>query len=340
VGVEPGDEVLVPPWTMSASAAAILMCGAIPVFIDVEASTYQMNPALLEKNISKRTKAIVVVHLFGYPARMQSILHVAKKYQLRVVEDCAQAPGALYQGRPVGTLADVGVYSLNQHKTITTGEGGVAVTHNRLYALRMQLVRNHGEAVTGHLKEAAGEVCLGWNYRITELHAALGANQITKLKRLNQHRVRLARYLIKKMKDLPGLTFSVSDSKTTHVYFTFPISYDAKLVGVSRDVFVKALLAEGIPASAGYVRPLYLEPIYQKERIFKRSRFPFNLRKSNHRSSYRKGLCPVAEDLHYKSFIALDLCAHPLGFKDMDDIVRAFHKIFAQLPALKKSASC
>src|SRR3989338_598401 len=142
LGVGPGDEVIVTPYTMSASASAILMQGAVPVFSDIEEDTFCLDPKKLEAKITKRTRAILVVHLFGQPARMDKILAVAKRHSLYVLEDCAQAPASLYKKNLVGTLGDIGVFSLNQHKTITTGEGGFAITKDKKLAVRLQLVRN------------------------------------------------------------------------------------------------------------------------------------------------------------------------------------------------------
>src|SRR5690348_15771968 len=147
IGVEPGDEVIVSPWTMSASATAILVWNAIPVFADIEDQTFNLDPASIEKNITPYTRAIMVTDIFGHAAEMDAIMNIAQKHNLRVIEDCAQAPAARYRGRYAGTIADIGVYSLNYHKHIHTGEGGVCVTDNPDLAERLQLIRNHAEAV-------------------------------------------------------------------------------------------------------------------------------------------------------------------------------------------------
>ena len=295
LGIEPGDEVLVTPYTMSASATAILMCGALPVFVDIEDKTFCLDPAKIESKITPKTKAVVVVHLFGHAADMDPILEIARRRALKVLEDCAQSPGARYKEKFVGTLGDIGVFSLNQHKTITTGEGGVAVTEDDALALKMQLVRNHGEVVADHLPAARDMQCLGWNYRMPELEAGVGIEQFKKLGQLTSHRVRLAEYLTKKLAKLKGLRTPVIKPYSNHVYFVYPIVVDETAFGVSRDVLVKALNAEWIPFGAGYVRPIYLEPIYQKRRIYAHSPFPFDLQGPENRDNYRKGSCPNAE---------------------------------------------
>lgn len=146
-GIGPGDEVIVSPYTMSASALAPIIYGAVPVFADVDYDNFGLDPASIEKCISPRTKAILVVHIFGNPARMDEIMAIAKKHGLYVIEDCAQAPMAKYKGQYVGTMGDIGVFSLNYHKHIHTGEGGVIITNNDSLAEKCYLIRNHGENI-------------------------------------------------------------------------------------------------------------------------------------------------------------------------------------------------
>ncbi len=310
-----GDEVIVPPYTMSATATAVLMAGATPVFSDVDENNFCINPAEIERNITPHTKAIVVVHLFGYPAQMDEIKKIAKEHNLAIIEDCAQAPGAVYKNRLVGTMGDIGVFSFNQHKTITTGEGGFTVTNSQELALRMQLVRNHGEAVVENmgLDENFAHI-IGYNYRMTELEAAIGITQFLKLEQLNQHRIRLAEYLTKSLSQIGGLILPSVENNRKHVYFLLPIKVDSSKLGVGRDRLVDALVAEGIPFGKGYVKPLYLLPIYQKRQDSQR---------------YKEGICPVAEKLHYRELIYSSpaLLRYPMTEKDMNDVVTAFKKI-------------
>ena len=147
IGIEPGDEVIVTTWTMCATATSILHWNAIPVFADIDEKTYTIDPKSIEKNISKYTKAIIAVDIYGHPTNMKAILKIAKKYNLKVISDAAQAPGAFYGKKYAGTLGDIGGFSLNCHKHINTGEGGILVTNNDIYAERLRLIRNHAEAV-------------------------------------------------------------------------------------------------------------------------------------------------------------------------------------------------
>lgn len=310
------DEVIVPPYTMSATVSAVLMAGATPVFADICDDDFCLDPVQVEKAVTKHTKAIMVVHLFGCPAKMDKIKAIAKKYKLALFEDCAQAPGALYKKQYVGTIGDAGIFSFNQHKTITTGEGGFIITNDDKLALKMQLIRNHGEAVIeGMGLDDSFAHIFGYNYRMTELEAAVGAAQFPRLDKLNSHRIELAEYLKKQLSQFKGLTFHKSGKGTKEVYFLLAIKVDPRQLGITRDQLVDALNAEGIPFGKGYVKPLYLLPVFQK-----------NAHKKNR---YKPGICPVVERLHGKDLINSSpaLLRYPMNKKDMDDVVAAFRKI-------------
>ncbi len=204
--IQPGDEVIVSPYTMSASAIAPMVYGGIPVFADIDSDSFCLDPKSIESKITPYTKAILVVHIFGHPADMDTIMEIAKKYQLKVVEDCAQAPMGKYKGKYVGTIGDIGVFSLNYHKHIHTGEGGVIVTNNKELAEKLQLIRNHGENVV----EAKGETDLtnmvGYNYRMTEVEAAIGIEQLKKLPSLLERRLENAEFLHHSLGSIHGLS--------------------------------------------------------------------------------------------------------------------------------------
>ncbi len=326
--IGPGDEVIVPPYTMSASASAILMTNAVPQFVDIRDDIFSLDPTLIERAITSRTKAIVVVHLFGHPAPMDEILAIARKHRLKVIEDCAQSPCAKYKGKYVGTLGDAGVFSFNQHKTITTGEGGVVITNDDQVALKVRLVRNHGEAVVEDMKVNDIVNTLGWNYRMTDTDAAIGIAQFKKLDRLTEHRQRLADFLSKKLRQFKGLTLPATLTGCTHTYFLYAIKYDEKATGIPRESLIKALNAEGIPFGMGYVKPLYLAPLYQRQICYGQNGWPFTSISQDERPSYIKGICPVAERLYEKELIHTGLCYYPVSTKDLEDVVAAFEKIF------------
>ena len=179
-GIGPGDEVLVSPYTMVASASAILMNCAVPVFVDIDPDTFTMNPDEIEKWITPHTKAILTVNIFGLPSNLPRIMEIAKKHNLFVIEDNAQAPGATVNGKEAGTIADIGVFSLNYHKVIHSGEGGILLTDNDELARKCQLIRNHGEVALDE-QGNMDTVAIGSNIRMSELHAAIGIEQLKKL---------------------------------------------------------------------------------------------------------------------------------------------------------------
>ena len=335
LGIGPGDEVIVTPYSMCASATAVVMNNAVPVFVDIEEDTFALDPKKIEERITKYTKAIILVHLFGYPAKMDQILEICKKYNLKLIEDCAQAPGAIHKDKLVGTLGDIGVFSLNQHKTITSGEGGWAITNDKDLALRMQLIRNHGEVIVENMEVEDISNIVGFNYRMTELEAAVGLEQFKKLDYLNKHRIELAEYLTKKLYNFNGLVLPKIDPSNKHVYFAYPILFKEEIIGISRDTFTKALKAEGIPCGVGYVRPIYFEPIYQKKSGYGKKGCPFTCGFYEGKVSYSKGICPTVERMHQKELFLLPVCKYPHTTDDMDQVVKAFEKIFGNIEELK-----
>lgn len=320
VGIKPGEEVIVPPYTFTSTATSSLMHNAIPIFSDVKKDTYCLDPQKLKNVKSDLTKAIVPVHLFGHACDMDEIMNFANKNNLRVIEDCAQSPGGEYKNKSLGTIGDCGVFSFQESKSIMTGEGGMLVTNNEKIAEIARMVRNHGEVIEENLKKRTykSEI-LGWGYRMTELEAALGVAQTTKLEYLNNERIKLCNYLTSKINEIVGLTHTKYDF-VKHVYYVYAFNFDEKKIGISRELFVKALNAEGIPCFGGYVKPLYLNPLYTEKRAY-----AFQHYKGN--AKYEKGICPVAENLYYKELVGLVIARPPATIEDMDDIVNAIKKI-------------
>jgi perosamine synthetase len=338
-GVSPGDEVIVTPYTMCASATAIVMLNGVPVFADIDPDTYCLDPESIRRRITPRTKGIVVVHLFGDAADMDAIMAIAAEHKLFVVEDCAQSPGAKYKGQYLGTFGNAGVFSLNQNKTITCGEGGFVLTKDDRIALRMQLIRNHGEVVTEQMKVEDISNIIGFNYRMTELEAAVSIGQFKKLDFWNQKRRELADHLTQELSVFKGLQCPQVSSDVEHVYFVYPIKLKTKLLGISRELFLKAINAEGIPFGGGYVRPLYMEPMYQRKIASGGKGYPFVPPVYQGKVDYAKGLCPVCERMHEEELMLTTVCRYPNTKDDIDDTVKAFDKIFAHLEELKGGGS-
>ena len=334
VGIGPGDEVICSPYTMSASSTSVLFYGGIPVFADIDSKTYNLDPKSIEKKITSRTKAILVVHIFGGTADMSSIMDLAKKYNLKVIEDAAQAPGTYFKNKPVGAIGDIGGFSLNYHKHIHCGEGGMIVTNDDDLALKAQLIRNHGENSSHLLDEKYLPNIIGGNYRLTEISAAIGIEQLKRLDVILKNRKKLANYLHEKILQIDCLETYMPEPGFDHVYYVFPIKFLSKKAGMSRNLFVKSVNAEFLDASGwestplaeGYVEPLYLNKIYQKKIAIGNEGFPFSFN-NNINYDYSIGICPVVEKLYEEQMMISPLIRDPLNFSDMDDFIKAIKKV-------------
>jgi dTDP-4-amino-4,6-dideoxygalactose transaminase len=335
INVNPGDEILVTPYSMSASATAVVMHNAIPIFVDIDEDTFNINPEEIKKAITPKTRAIIVVHLFGYPAEMDEIMEIAKEHDLKVIEDAAQAPGCTYKGSFVGTIGDIGIFSFNQNKTITTGEGGINVTNDDELAKRINLIRNHGEVVVEHYPVETIAGIIGYNYRMTELEAAVGIAQFKKLDKLTRHRIKLAEYLTEKLHQFtPAITPPRIKNYSKHVYFVYPMKYNSAETGVHRNRFSDAVRAEGVPLFGGYVRPIYLEPMYQQLLAYGNSGFPFKGPHMEKVVSYPKGIAPVCEKMHFEELLTTPICHFPLTERDIDDFIAAVGKVLNSISDL------
>jgi dTDP-4-amino-4,6-dideoxygalactose transaminase len=334
IGIEPGDEVIVTPWTMSATASAILHWNAIPVFADIDPDTYNLSPASIERCLSPYTKAIVVADIFGQSADMDEIMTLAKRHGLKVVSDTAQAPGALYKGRYAGTCAHVGGYSLNYHKHIHTGEGGILVTDDDRIAERLQLIRNHAEVVVEGKGVTDIANMVGHNFRLGEIECAIGLEQLKKLSVLVETRQTLANALTNGLRDLPGLSTPVTVQDRTHVYYVYPMQLDLAQLGVSRDRVCDALIAEGLSIGRRY-QNIHLLPVYQRKIAFGSKGFPWTSEICHRQISYKKGICPVAERLNDESYMGFGMCVYDLDLNDIELVVSAFKKVWKNLQALR-----
>lgn len=330
VGIQPGDEVIVSPYSMSASAVAPIFWGGVPIFADIDEKNFCISPESIKERISPRTKAILVVHIFGHPADMDEIMQIANEYNLYVVEDAAQAPNAKYKGKHVGTLGHLGVFSLNYHKHIHTGEGGVITTNDERLAERCQLIRNHAEAVVEDKGVTDLTNMIGMNLRLPEMEAAIGIEQLKKLDTLVNKRIQNAEYLAKNLQSIPYFDVCVPPSFIKHNYYQQPIKYfKKKNKELHRDKYLKVLSAE-LPSSymreedpligGGYVRPLYLEPLYQKK--------AFNLYKHKPEElDFDKGICPVVEKMHFEQLITHEFMRPSMRRTDLDQVIEAFYKV-------------
>jgi dTDP-4-amino-4,6-dideoxygalactose transaminase len=319
---------------MTATASAILHCNAIPVFADIDPDTYNLSASSIEKCVSPYTRAIVVADIFGQSADMNEIMLLANKYNLKVVSDTAQAIGALYGNKYAGTLADVGGFSLNYHKHIHTGEGGVLVTNNDQIAERLQLIRNHGEAVVEDKGVTSIANMVGHNFRLGEIECAIGIEQLKKLPNIISHRQHLAEMMTNGLKGLKGLTTPKIGTGRTHVYYIYAMQLDIKLLKTTREKISKALNAEGVPVVSKY-QNIHLLPIYQRKIAFGSKGFPWTSDICKREVSYAKGICPIAERLQDETYLGFNICLYNLDEDDINSIIATFHKVWDNINLLK-----
>jgi dTDP-4-amino-4,6-dideoxygalactose transaminase len=285
-----------------------------------------------------RTKAIIVVDLFGGAHDVDAINAIAKKHGLKVIADSAQVPSGMFNGKFSGTQSDIGVFSLNFHKHIHTGEGTVVVTNDDNLAQRLQLIRNHAEAVVGDMGVADLTNMVGHNFRMTEVTAAIGREQLKKLDRLVEERIKNCEYITERCQDMPGFQPAKVRPNSVHVFYMQPFLYDEKIVGVAREKFIAALDAElpptelqeeeGVLMGGGYVKPIYMLPIFQKQIAFGSKGFPFRSEYYKGEAHYEKGMCPVVERLNEKEMFTHDMMRPGMTKSDLDDVIAAFHKVY------------
>lgn len=336
VEVEPGDEIIVPTWTMCASATAILHWNAIPVFADIDSKSFNISIDSIRTLISPYTKAILAVDIFGQSCNIDEIMLLAKENNLKVITDTAQSPGALVGEMKTGTSSDIGGFSLNYHKHIHTGEGGILVTNDSYYAERLQLIRNHGEAVVGDANINDIHNIIGYNFRMGEIEAAIGIEQLKKLDGLVESRQKAAQKLSNFLSCLEGIDVPFIDKDCTHSYYIYPIKVSVEQLGVSRRIIVEALRAEGISEglNEGYAN-IHMLPMYQRRIAYGKHGFPWNSDICKREINYQKGCCPVAEELHDSTFIGFEMCLYQLSDDDVLNICSAFEKVWMNLDKLR-----
>ena len=335
IGLEPGDEVITTPWTMVATATAILQWNGIPVFADIEPDSFNIDPVSVEKLIGPRTRAILAVDIFGQSCNMRALREIATRHGLKLLSDTAQAPGATYHGQYAGTLADIGGFSLNYHKHIHCGEGGILVTNDDRLARRLQLIRNHAEAVID--SDDPAELCnmLGFNFRMGEIEAAIAQAQLKKLGTNINGRQRAAAALDAGLAGLPGLKTPQCSEGCSHVYYIYGIILNTDELGVPRDKLVAALRAEGVPGLVSGYQNSHLYPLFQGRIAYGTQGFPWTSPYCGRQISYARGICPVAEELHARSFLGINLCLHEYHPEDVQLMLAAFAKVWQHLDVLR-----
>ncbi len=297
-GIKKNDEVITTPFSFIASSNSIVYCNAKPVFADIDENTFNINADLIEEKISNKTKAIMPVHLFGQPAEMKKIMQIAEKHNLTVIEDACQSHGSEFDGKKTGSF-DTGCFSFYPTKNMTTSEGGIITTDSDKINDLSRLLREHGSR-----KKYYNEI-LGYNFRMTNIAAAIGLEQLKKLENFNEKRQKNAEYLSKGLKDIPGLIVPETASNRTHVFhqYTVRITNEAKM---SRNSFSEKLNENQIGNSVFYPVPLYKQSVYKN-------------------FGFENIELPVTEKICNE---VISLPVHPmLSQKDLDTIISVVSKI-------------
>ncbi|MDN4593404.1 DegT/DnrJ/EryC1/StrS family aminotransferase [Polycladomyces subterraneus] len=291
INPDPGDEIITTPITDFGTIIPILMQNAIPVFADIDPETWCLDPTSVEQRITDRTRAIILVHLFGRPADPDPILGIARRYGLRVIEDCSQAFLTESKGRLVGTIGDIGCFSFQQSKHMSCGDGGMTITKDEELAWRIRLFQDKGWPREGNLRT---HLFLSPNYRMTELQGAVGLAQLKKLDDVVRRREERARQLTLALSDVPELRPIRLGPGDRASYWLYPMHVDTASLGVSTKELAYALQQEGLPARAGYVEPMYKVPAIRERQTYGRSGYPF-VGAREKEVVYPDGLCPHAE---------------------------------------------
>jgi len=343
-GVGPGDEVITTAFSFSGTFHPILQQNAIPIFVDIDPYTYNIDVDKIEAKITDRTKVVMPVHIHGLPADMDEIMALAEKHGLIVIEDACQAHGATYKGRIVGTIGDIGCFSLNVTKNLSGGEGGLLNTDNEEYAERARMIRTYGEKV-GQEKEKIRpyySYTIGWNYRTQELPAAFARSQLKRLPYYNSIAQRNGQYLSQELGKIRGLIPPCVPPDRTTIYHKYRIRFDPDVLGLPipsteiRDRLLEALGAEGVAITLWHVTPMTSFPIFQKLDEGYGKGCPWSCPFYGREIKYSPEDYPEAIRLLKTSLVINDE-PHPIFIQDltlMEYYVEAFHKVFDNLDGL------
>ncbi len=313
LGIGPGDEVIVPSYTFIASSFSICQAGAVPVFADVEKGSHTLDPADVEAKISPRTRAIMPVHLYGVMSNMGPLLEIARKHELKIVEDCAQAHGGKWNGKKAGTIGDVGAFSFCQSKHFTTGgEGGAVITDDEEVAWNCRSFRDHGYDVKERLRLLELEAKLpyihnmvGYNYRMTEMQSQIGLIELARFDSWNlKNRRRNGEYLTRRLQGVEQiLHLPLDTSERENAFWLYPIAIAAEQLTQPMRQIVAALNAEGVPAGPVLWPQCYQERAYQEHNGFGRLKYPFRSPDTRPEAvQYDKVFCPNAAWLEERTF--------------------------------------
>ncbi|MCL2158618.1 MAG: DegT/DnrJ/EryC1/StrS family aminotransferase [Oscillospiraceae bacterium] len=330
LGVSEGDEVIVPPITDMGTVIGALYQNAIPIFADLDVGTYNLDPKSVEEKISDKTKAIIVAHLAGNPADMDAIMAIAKRHNVYVVEDCAQSWLSCYKGRLAGTIGDIGCFSTNDYKHISTGDGGALLIKDdeSLYRKALRFADKNYERIGGEAHATRNCESLAPNYRMTELQGAVGIAQLDKLEAICKRRNVIGDKITKGISGLNGVCPPKIQEGCKSSYWFYMMQIDEKEAGVSPSEFAQALGAEGIPASHGYIPTcVYEYPLFVEKNAYPGTSAPFDSKYYGRQIEYKKGLCPLAERILERT-VKFSISEFYTD-QDIDDIISAICKVAA-----------
>jgi perosamine synthetase len=322
-GIGPGDEVIVPPLTFFSTVSSILHQNAIPVFADIDMDNYCLDPEDMKRKITRRTKAVIPVHLYGNSADMSKIINFSKTKGIKVIEDCAQAHGTEFNRQKVGSLGDTGCFSFFATKNMTTGEGGMITTNDKEIAQRCRLIRNHG------MSSRDDHILLGYNYRMNEIAAAIGIVQLNRLDQLNQIRICNSKYLIENLKNINWIKVPKLSKNVKHTFFWCPIFIDEEKLNLSVKELISYLKDKNIEVRHRYWKPLYKQKLFIDKSTYPKE-CPFNCMHSVKRIDYSKIYLSNAEKISGK---LIGLPNHPkLSKNDLKYIIKTLKEIKGSHP--------
>ena len=319
LGLEPGDEIIVSPWNMCSTVTSILQWLCVPVFCDIDSATFSIDPKKLESCITPRTRAIIANDMHGRSCDLAPILSIAKKYDLKVISDSAQSIGSIYNGQYSGTIADIGGFSFNWHKHINCGEGGVVITNNDFLAKKMQLLRNHAEGVVTEAGLPLNNM-IGFNFRLTEIQAAIIIEQLKKLDDIIVIRQQNAKKIIDILSEFnEHVLLPIEHNNWTNVFCSFPMVFKNKR---HRENIYQQLKMSNYPVTKQFSRgPVHRLPVFKNKTIFGKTDIPWCFNENSYQ--YIDGICPIAELLADDYFLDLSM-EYSYSSIDLQEIKNVF----------------
>lgn len=326
INPDSGDEIITTPVSDMGTVAPIVLNNCIPVFADIELGTFNLEPADVERKITERTRAIIVVHCWGQPADMDGFMQIAQKHNLYIIEDCSQAHLTRYKGKLAGTIGHLGAFSLQDSKHLQCGDGGITITNDDELGKRATLFMDKGRDWSVDQRYGRVYAIMSPCYRMTELQGAVLLAQLKRLEWVVKSRQKLGDMLVELLADLPGVHPPERKEGVEHSYWNFPLRIDEEVLGVSPDKFAEAVRAEGVPMGGAWIgKPLYLFEALAEQITYGSSHCPFDCPHHGKKVEYKEGLCPNAE-LAMKQLRTIGLNER-WSEEDVRDVAKAVRKV-------------